>query len=85
MKRMIAYCGLVCSACDWLPGNPGKRHEWLERLAAHARSAYNAPETTSSTSCATAARRRARACVLTAPVRFTCLRIGAQCGNLRRL
>ncbi len=46
MKRMIAYCGLVCSACDGYLATQANDTEWLERLAAHARSAYNAPETT---------------------------------------
>jgi hypothetical protein len=49
---MIAYCGLVCTACPAYVATQANNWDALERLAAHAREAYGQPDATAeSTMC----------------------------------
>lgn len=50
MEEMIAYCGLVCTHCPVYVATQANDLEALERLAAHAREAYNQPDATAESS-----------------------------------
>ena len=45
-KRMIAYCGLVCTDCPAYVATQADDRDALERVAAQWREEYNAPEIT---------------------------------------
>ena len=46
MKRMIAYCGLVCTDCPAYLATQADDRAALERVAAHWRKAFNMPDIT---------------------------------------
>jgi hypothetical protein len=46
MDRIIAYCGLICSDCEAYIATQADDREALERVAAHWREEYNAPDIT---------------------------------------
>jgi hypothetical protein len=46
MEQMIAYCGLVCTECEAYAATQADDREALERVAAHWREEYSAPQIT---------------------------------------
>lgn len=46
MKRIVAYCGLVCTDCEAYLATQADDQAELERVAARWREEYNAPEIT---------------------------------------